>query len=359
MATYLRDRWRAVPFLFFLGNLGTGKTRALEVAQALADRALLVSSVSAAALFRIDEDFHPTLCLDETEYLSREDRAEIVGLLNSRYRRGGQVIRVGAADKETQKRDVEVFNVFGFTALAGTRGFLQTLESRCIIFCMQKAMRAVPIFIDENEAAELRAKLVKFQGDGFTDPSPTSHQIASGDDFDGFDGFWGGGGVSGRTVELFGPLLAVAPPKAKESIGSFAKDFETRKNEEISASDDAFVYFALQELHKLPSYAEEVPVLVLRDKVNENYPEREGFTAQQIGYALRRLGLRTKRGTAGKRQAVYNDIVMARLALMFGDRGTLQKPSNSSNPAPETKSEGSVTTLEAVTTDSARESIKS
>ncbi|MDG6950169.1 MAG: hypothetical protein JRM77_10095, partial [Nitrososphaerota archaeon] len=325
ISTYLRDKWRAVPFLFFLGNPGTGKTRALEIAQALSFRVLLVNSISAPAVFRIDEEYHPTLCLDETEYLSREERSEIVGLLNARYRKGGVTVRVGAKDKETGKMELQIFNVFGFTALAGTRGFLQSLESRCIIFYMQKSLRKLPVFIDETEAKSLKAKLFMLQYEW------ANHR--TGDDFDGFDDF-SGVPLSGRSIELLVPLLTVAPPEARDRIRAFALDLEERKSDEIGSSDDALVYLSLRAVHETTG-EDEIPLLVLRDRVNESLPDKEGLKLQTIGYILKRLGVRTKRGHAGRRFAVYNEKLIARLAPMFGE--TAEKPSKSSNPSPETK----------------------
>ncbi len=347
MATYLCDRWDSVPFVFFLGNPGTGKTRGLEVAQALAFQSLLVSSITTAALFRIDEDFHPTLCLDETEYLSSEDRREIVGLINSRYRRGSISVRMGERD-ESGKIGYDVFNVYGFTALAGTRGLLQSLESRCIIFYMQRAARKLPVTIDKEEAAHLRGQLFQFQYDvaagqaseDFKLVTKSSSPLSSehSDDFEDFPG------ISGRSVELFTPLLAVSPPQAKDRVRSYALDLEVRKNAEISASDDALVYFALKDLHELPSYSQRIPLMVLRDKVGEGFGEKEGPDCQHIGYSVKRMGLQTVRGTAGRKIVVYDDRIMMRLARQFGE-GTLspEKPSKSSNPSLETKSDGLVT----------------
>lgn len=345
ISTYFRDKWKAVPFLFFLGTPGTGKTRALEVAQALAYRAMLVNNISPAALFRIDEDYHPALCLDETEYLTREEKGEIIGLLNARYRKGGVTVRVGARDKESGRTELETFNVFGFSALAGTRGFLQSLESRCITFYMQKSARPLPIFIDESEAASLRAKLFMLQyrvGSRHQDQDRQGDDFlpfVSGDGFDDFDGFLGGA-LSGRSIELLIPLVSVTPADAKERIRTFALDLEARRSDEISSGDDALVFLCLKSLYET-SGKDEIPLLVLQEKVNENFPDKEGLKLQTIGYTLRRLGFRTKRIHTGRRAAVYNDKIAARLSTMFGEGGTPQKPSNPSNPSPETLGDGS------------------
>lgn len=73
------------PNIFFFGPEDLGKTRGLEIIQALGYRGWIVPSITAATIFRCDKELRPTFCLDEVEYLSTRDKVEIIGLLNSRY----------------------------------------------------------------------------------------------------------------------------------------------------------------------------------------------------------------------------------------------------------------------------------
>ena len=107
------------PYIFFYGPVASGKTRGLEVLQRLNYRGILASNISAAALFRSCQEWHPTLLLDETEIYNKDTKTEMIGLLNSGYRRSQYAIRV----KLTQQgSELEAFDVFDFKALAGTKG---------------------------------------------------------------------------------------------------------------------------------------------------------------------------------------------------------------------------------------------
>lgn len=159
-ATYIPEIWRVVPYVFFYGPVATGKTRGLEVLQILGYRGFLGSNVSSAALFRSCDMWHPTVCLDETEIYSTQDHIEVVGLLNSGYRRGQYALRVKNTE---QGMELEAFDVFGFKALSGTEGLAKTLESRSIKIRMIKNTRPIRFLIDLEKAEELRSKLLMWR----------------------------------------------------------------------------------------------------------------------------------------------------------------------------------------------------
>ncbi|MHA1287197.1 MAG: hypothetical protein ACTSPB_07300, partial [Candidatus Thorarchaeota archaeon] len=83
MASWRPEDFTVVPYLFFLGPLASGKTRALECFHRLCYRSVMAASMSAASLFRALEAWHPTLLLDETEIYRRESMIEVLALLNT------------------------------------------------------------------------------------------------------------------------------------------------------------------------------------------------------------------------------------------------------------------------------------
>jgi hypothetical protein len=99
-----------------------------------------------------------TVLLDETEIHLKEDKVEILNLLNSGYRKGQFAIRTGEPGK-TGERQLQFFIVFGFKALAGTKELAETLRTGSIIFYMSKATRQILMQIDQAKTQELKAKL--------------------------------------------------------------------------------------------------------------------------------------------------------------------------------------------------------
>ena len=160
LSSWTLERWQAVPYIFFFGPAGSGKTWAMQVLASIGFRPFMSASATLASIFRVIDQWHPTMYLDETEVYMKKDRDEILNLLNAGYRKDFPAVRVEETDKGLVPR---VFDVFGFKALAGTREFMQTLKSRCIILTMNKAIRKIITKIDEQRAMALRQKLLLYR----------------------------------------------------------------------------------------------------------------------------------------------------------------------------------------------------
>lgn len=111
-----------------------GKSRLLEVVAQLVAEVESTESISPAALFRVVEEYQPTILMDEVDTIfsgqATPEERELRALLNAGHRRGGTATRcVGQSNK------VRRFNVFAPVALSGVGGpgdLPRTLESRCI-----------------------------------------------------------------------------------------------------------------------------------------------------------------------------------------------------------------------------------
>ncbi len=159
MATWLSEDFKTAPYLTFIAPKSSGKTAALNVLHELAYRAISTVSVTAAALFRCIDLWHVTLLIDEAEYQVRADTESgqaLYGCLNGGYKRGSYALRT---EGDANCRVPAAFELFGFKAIASTKLFLPTLESRSIIFNMRQATPK-EIIIDEEEARTIRSKLL-------------------------------------------------------------------------------------------------------------------------------------------------------------------------------------------------------
>ena len=299
-STWIREVWSVVPYLFFYGPVASGKTRGLETLQRISYRGILASNISAAAIYRVNHEWHPTLFLDETEIYSKENKAEIIGLLNSGYRKGQYTVRCKPTD---HGQELEVLDVFGFKALAGTKGLANALESRSIMIRMLKRRRATKRFIDEKWATELRGKLLMLRLN-------TLGAHAFGDLSDLCDYFTKGvpqlNVSDGRLEELFSCLLAVSND-GRESIAAYAHELEEIRHFEEKASDEAEIVEILSENEAIMNEKSIALTKDIAEIFNQNRPEREKYKTSSIGWIIRELGFNKVHTKTGKGWLINKD----------------------------------------------------
>jgi len=312
-ATYIPEIWRVVPYIFFYGPVATGKTRGLEILQALSYRGFLGSNVSSAALFRSCDMWHPTVCLDETEIYSTQDHIEVVGLLNSGYRRGQYALRVKNTE---QGMELEAFDVFGFKALSGTEGLAKTLESRSIKIRMIKNTRPINFLIDLEKAEELRSQLLMWR---FLKLRSLLREGCEG--CEGFlEVYPDLKFANGRLVELFQPLLAVSNDGHDNIVKYARKVYEIRQLEE-ETSVEAMILNALIESQ---SSVEENVILTkdIRDTLNQDIPKKEQFKTTTVGRIMQRLGFLPKHTRRGNGW-VWNESRVTLLKMRYLPEDTI------------------------------------
>lgn len=110
-----------------------GKTTTLGLLQRLVPRPLLASNISTAALFRVVEDAHPTLLVDEADSFLAE-REELRGILNSGHlRTSARVVRTVGEDFEPR-----AFSTWAPKAIALIGRVPGTLEDRGIVLLLRR-----------------------------------------------------------------------------------------------------------------------------------------------------------------------------------------------------------------------------
>ena len=280
-ATYIPELWTVVPYIYIFGPVASGKTRLLEVLQQLCYRGIIGSNVSAAALFRGVQEWHPTVFLDETEILNKAEHMEIVGLLNSGYRRGQYAWRVKMTE---QGSELELFDVFGFKGLSGTQGLAKALESRSIMVRMIKNIRPVRFLLNKESAEELRSRLLmwrllmlrKAYGEGCEGCEPFL-EVPYGLEF-----------ADGRLTELFQPLLAVTNDGHDNIIKYAKKVHEIRQLEETVGLEATI----LEAVDKASLNAKENIILTkdIADTLNEELSDKDRFKQATVGRVMRKIG---------------------------------------------------------------------
>ena len=286
LASWRTEDFTVLPYQFFLGPLASGKTRALECFHKLCYRSIMASSMSAAALFRALEAWHPTLLLDETEIYNRENMIEVLALLNSGYRKGQVAIRIEKVEQGCPQ--IAFFDTFGFKVLAGTEELAATLQSRCIITTMSKAVRHVELFVDEDTAQELRNKLLSYRFRNL------------GKQLEGFDvsklnGYFN----NARVIELFVSLLQVAPTEEiRARLIKCMKQITQSRLDEEQASIEARVFDAVVKCENQVDNGK-ISTQSITDAFNLGLSEREQSTSRFIGRKVAALGFEKCRLSGG------------------------------------------------------------
>lgn len=229
LTSFIVASWRAedfdsVPYLLFLGEIASGKSRALETLQELCYRGLRTSSISSAATVRLLEKHKATLLCDETDILNHESRFELLGILNCGYKQGDLYIR---ADPDSD--DIEAWKTFGFKALAGSADFNKALNSRCIEIPMSRSTRKINLRIDKECAAKLRCKLLDYRLKNVKQPLSEIELPFK----------------NGRNHELFMPLVCVAPESHRQAIIECGLRIERQREIENITSFEGDVLRAL------------------------------------------------------------------------------------------------------------------
>lgn len=322
LASWRAEDFKIVPYIFFLGPMASGKTRGLECLNQLCYRPIFAASISAASLFRVLEAWHPTLLLDETEIYNKENMAEVLSLLNSGYRRGQCALRV----KGTEQGNPEIanFDVFGFKALAGTQELADTLQSRCIITAMSKAVRRLNIFVDEAKAQQLRNKLLlyRFLNLGTADDNMIVTFLQENQGF-----------RNARVIELFISLLQVAPTQQiKDNLLELMKQITQSRLDAEQASIEARIFESIIKCESKVNCGK-ISTQVITEFFNEGQSEKDKVTSRFVGRRVAALGFEKCRvGDKGQAGFYYAAELINRLKARYFPNGLLLTSETSETP---------------------------
>ncbi len=174
----------------------SGKSRVLEVLEQIVAKPLSADGLTAAVVFRLTEDNHPTLLADEIDQWL-DVKGELMGILNSGHSKGKKAYRcVG------DEHQVKEFDVFSPLALAGIGKIKSdTLADRSIKITIRRRLKSEPIrrFRKDrtSEFGPLQQQIVRWVADHKTDLAEHDPEIPAVVDND-------------RLIDNWMSLLAVA-----------------------------------------------------------------------------------------------------------------------------------------------------
>ncbi len=313
--TYAYPAWDAVPYLYLGGPKGSGKSRLFEVLARLVFRALCSSNMSAPCLFRSLHEKGGTLIFDEAERLreSTPDVLELRSILLAGYKRGARASRLEASGDSF--RLIE-FSVYGPKAVACIAGLPGPLMDRCVGIIMfrsaaesEKPKRR----IDENPSLwqglrdslhaltlEHGAEIAALAADASVCPP----------------------GISGRSYELWQPLMALAAwfefHGAKGLlilVQAHARELIALQADETTSDVDETLLKALTGLIRAGELPTIKQVLAI---ARDDEPELlKRYSSKAVGNTLSRFGIRITKGHGERRYKVEKK-TLARIQARYG-----------------------------------------
>ncbi|NLZ18439.1 MAG: DUF3631 domain-containing protein [Desulfobulbaceae bacterium] len=141
-----------------------GKTQLLTILSRLTARAVAVSSISPAALYRAIQAWSPALMIDEADAFMK-DNEELRGIINSGHTRDTAFVVRSTGDDHTPTR----FSTWGAKAIAGIGRLADTLMDRSIILELRRKLPTERVerlrYAEPSLFPNLRSMLARFAED--------------------------------------------------------------------------------------------------------------------------------------------------------------------------------------------------
>ena len=277
MATWIYTRFQFFGCLQLTGPPGSGKTRSLEVLGQFCYHATRMSNATAPILFRVAEQYHPTLLIDE---IDADLGVDICNVLREGTSHDGKVFR--------NERDPHVFrpkahSCFCPKIYAGQEPLTDSALMTRIIsenMGLVPRRRDLPLVLPDDfqsEGESLRARLVRW---GLDNQNNIEQVIPEG--------------MNPRQQQLFLPLFTVTPEEYWPELRALAKRQIGQTRRAMEETEDGEVVTALRAL-KSPEkvrpgeVAKQVNLIRGVDPMATRHPEY--MTATKAGRCLKRLGL--------------------------------------------------------------------
>jgi len=269
LLTWLYDKLNTIPYLRPIGDTGTGKSRLNKVIGGLCYHSTSIAgAVTPAPIYRMIEQWKPTLIIDEGDVKQSNEKNEFITILNCGFERNNPVIR---CNKENPNK-LESHEVFCPKLIATRYRFEDSaLESRCITIEMKNTGRDdIPILLPKKfyeKIKELQKKLLKFRLDTyFLIDGDVSERLQKELHRD----------IDKRLLQATGPLLCLTGiPGFDEVYKNFIEGYNVKLIEERQNSKTGMIVNAAFDLIKIELKMDFIEKGKFRKKDIEEFTEDE------------------------------------------------------------------------------------
>jgi hypothetical protein len=284
--TYLIEKFNTTPILYFYGVKETGKSRAGEVLSELAFWGQRLTSITEATLFRSVEMFKPTLIIDEIRLWGPGGNQGLADLMKTTYKRGLKVSRVNL--NKSGEDQIEYYDTFTPLVICTTESIPDIIESRCIIFTMQKnSDPQKEEMINEEWANDLRERLTIFRTNHTNKELPETQSIARRR-------------LNEIMLPLYQTLLLIDPAREQDFI-TMVKRMQKNKENEEGMSLEAEIVKAIDDEYQ-ENQNKQFLTQSITKRLNNDRSENERISDRTVSSRIKRLGfnkIRFKNGRMG------------------------------------------------------------
>ncbi len=310
MMTWLSDRMPSIPYLRFLGDYQTGKSRASGVVTGLCYHPFQFVTPSGASLYRTIERWKATLKLDESDFKYSDKTADIIKILNAGYEQGNRVPRCSGDNYD----NIRYFDVYGPKIIANKTIFKDpSLENRCITILMKQTIRVnIPRNLTDEfhkEQQILRNKLLMWRLKNYSKVDISQARKLNLNDVD----------IRLQQITEGMVSLFVDMPEVLEKM---RKVFVMHHNKMVEAREDTLDGRIVKTLLELKNGdMEYITASDIADKIQENYDGYYSIKPSVVGIHMKKLGIETssprKVDGVSKRCVIWNEQLMQQLKKKF------------------------------------------
>ena len=303
LTTWRTSQMNECAYLLFRGKHATGKSRALELLEAICYKPCLASCISKSAIYRqIDQHGLTTFLLDEFDQYNKEKRDVLLSILNAGYRKTGKAVVVDPNDKNKVKE----YPCFGPKAISMIKEVQGAFHSRCIHIPMMRNIKRVPCIIEDPAKLRLKLNLYKEK----TKDTPLEKC---------YDMLYEAGVKHGRHIELFNALVAVTPTEKRETIIEYAKELYQDLLDEDQASLFKEIYNAIKHALTITDFPGKISIQDVADHLNQTRQDNQ-ISNRLVGSLLTTIGLNKKCNYIhNKRGRKITARIIERLDKIYGD----------------------------------------
>jgi len=301
ISTWKQECWETVGFPVFRGIIGSGKTRALNVIQALAYRSVPAAIVSFSALSRLSEYWNISITIDEANNRLNpkyESGAKLLDFIKQSYKKGSVYI---SSDLNDQKEVITTHN-FGFKAFAGEKTFNAALVSRGIDVFMEKSIPpAAKMEYLEEELSMIRTMLLNYKYKTDNPPDLGRSFI-----------------LTGRTREVYESIISTGMHIGQEvdDIIEFASEKEKEMEEEMQGTIEYEILQIIKNYRENETL-DDAPEAIKISDICDGLGWEDKKDKQKLGYRLKNMGLKTKRKSIGKVIVLTDHTNSRRLGYLY------------------------------------------
>lgn len=275
--TWMFDKFNEVPYLRAIGDFGSGKSRFIQAIGILCYKPVFTGGATTPSpIFRIVNEVHGTLIIDEADFKFSDMTSEIVKILNTGYQRGMPVLR--SEGKGTF--EVKAYDVFCPKIVATRETFSdKALESRFLVEEMGagKLRVDIPRTLDESfykDAELIRNKLLMWRLKNYFEPIERRHDLIEG--------------IHPRLNQIVMPLLSIIKDEAiREHLKTFIVKYNTDLVADRGLSWESDIVFAVLKL-EYELKVHEITVKQITDEINKEIDITDDtLQARKVGWYLR------------------------------------------------------------------------